>query len=181
MESTRANTSRLLIYWGYSLRDGCRIDQMEGYPYSQRQAVCQYPSLETQNGSKDPWHSPTLQRKDLARLGDSLSEEVVLVSITNGRLYRILHADKTKWQCLFIREQRQKEIYCFVVRKCVVLFNICISINLYPSTFLSTTGCWYIVKWYILQYFFPKQGNTSVEVFMSLLYYHYHIHSLSNP
>ena len=53
-----------LGYWfigGYSLRDGCKIDQTEGYPYSQRQAVCQYPSLETQNGSKDPWHSPTPQ------------------------------------------------------------------------------------------------------------------------
>lgn len=63
-----------LGYWfigGYSLRDGGRIDQMEGYPYSQRQAVCQYPSRETQNGSEDPCFFSTAERVVL-RLEESL-------------------------------------------------------------------------------------------------------------
>lgn len=64
-ESGKHLDKHITAYWligGYSLRDGCKIDQMEGYPYSPRQAVCQYPSLETENGWKDPWHSPAVQR-----------------------------------------------------------------------------------------------------------------------
>lgn len=40
----------------------CRIDQMEGYPYSQKQAVCQYPSVQIQNACNNPWHSKTVQQ-----------------------------------------------------------------------------------------------------------------------
>lgn len=116
-----------LGYWfigGYSLRDGCRIDQMEGYPYSQRQAVCQYPSLETQNGSKDPWHSPTLQRQELARLEDSPCEEGLCW--TNERLYSILN--KGQGQCLFSIWTKVESDYFFLVWKDVVLLDLDVSI-----------------------------------------------------
>lgn len=52
-------------YWfigGNSLCDRCKIDQMEGYPYSQKQAVCQYPSVQIQNACNNPWHSNTVQQ-----------------------------------------------------------------------------------------------------------------------
>lgn len=75
-ENGKHQDKHITAYWlieGYRLRDGCKIDQMEGYPYSQRQAVCQYPSLEAENGSKDPWHSPAVQT--LVNERDSPGEE----------------------------------------------------------------------------------------------------------
>lgn len=57
VENGKHQDKHITAYWligGYSLRDGCKIDQMEGYPYLQRQAVCQYPSVEAENGSRDP-------------------------------------------------------------------------------------------------------------------------------
>lgn len=65
VEKRKHQDKHITTYWligGYSLRDRCKIDQMEGYPYSQRQAVCQYPSLEAENCSKGRWHSPAAQR-----------------------------------------------------------------------------------------------------------------------
>lgn len=75
-ENGRHQDKHITAYWiigGCSLRDGSKIDQMEGYPYSQRQAVCQYPSLETENGSKHPWHSRAVQR--LVSESESVGEE----------------------------------------------------------------------------------------------------------
>lgn len=39
---------------------------MEGYPYSQRQAVCQYPSPAAQKGSTVPQHSTALEKHRVA-------------------------------------------------------------------------------------------------------------------